>query len=814
MYLEKCWSGYCEAEVDPKVANGARKWVGARAKRKEDVRFVTGRGRYTDDVKLPGMLHAAVLRSPYAHARIVNIDTSKAKQLEGVMAVITGEEAKKFWKPLAPTINISMKVPELYAIAVDKVRFAGEPVAAVAAVSRYVAEDALDLIRVEYEPLPVVTSVEEALEEGAPLLYPEWGDNVQVDWGCSIGDVEGAFSKATHVFQEEFTQHRWTGVPMEGRAAVADYDPYCKQMTVWMSTQAPNQSRTLIAQTLGLPEQNVRVITQDVGGGFGNKLQADAEVIPCLLAMITGRPVKWTESRVENLLSGMQCRDYVWKLQVAADGNGKILGIKADLVGNIGCDGTVRAAGAGKILVAGAYLPGPYKVPAYEVRVRGVVTNKGPYGAYRGYGKDIANFPMERMMQVMSQKLGIPPEELRRRNFIRPEEFPYKQISGPLYDSGNFEACLDKALELIDYANVRNKQQELRRQGKYLGIGLAFTLEPSGGAVPNCIFNGYEPARVRLVPEGGVQVHTGLQNIGQGIETTLAQVVADELNLDLDDVKVIFGDTDAMPYGLGVWSSRGATYGVSAVKEAARKLREKILAVAANMLQVAVEDLEIDYKSVCSKTSDKRISFRELGNAVHLWPGPYGLVPKEHEAGLEASVVWTSSVVSWTPDELGRIVLYTTHPSSCLAVVVEVDIETGQIKLLDAAVAHDCGTVINPTIVEGQIQGGTAQGIGGALMEELKYDSNGQLLNVDMSTYLHPTAMEIPDLKIAHIESPSPFTPLGSKGMGEGPTIAPPAAIANAVEDALSEFGVRVSELPLTPDRVFELIKRFAVKAG
>jgi carbon-monoxide dehydrogenase large subunit len=793
------------------------KGLGASVKRKEDPKFLTGNGRYTDDVEVPaGTLHLAMVRSPHAHARIRRIDTSKAKELAGVAAVITGEEALEYYGPLATTINIFNKVPEVYAIAVEKVRYMGEPVAVVAAVDRYVAEDAVDLVEVEYDPLPAVVTVEDAMGQQTPggrepkaLLYEEWDDNVQVDWTSTIGDVDEAFARSTHVFEETTTHSRYTGTPMESRACLADYNPGTGYMTVTCSTQAPSQVRTLIAQTLRIPEQNIRVIAPDVGGGFGTKLQANVEVIPCVVSRILGRPVKWTEDRVENVMTGVGSRDYACTLKVGLDEDYKILGLRAELIGNLGVDGTCHAPGTPSLQVALAYLPGPYKIPAYDARTIGVVTNKSPYGAYRGYGKDVANYPMERMMQIMAQKLDIAPEELRRRNYIGRDEFPYQQISGPIYDSGDFHKLTEMALEMIDYPNLRQRQEELRRQGRYIGIGIAAMLEPSGAAVFNGIFNGYQPATVRMVPEGGFQILTSHQNIGQGVETTLPQIVASVMDLDIDDIRLVYGDTDATPYGLGPFSSRGATFVVSAVHEAATLLKEKILKIAGNLLEAAPEDLEMVDGNVRIKgVPERSLSLKEIGNQVHLWPGPYGVVPEGVDANLEATYTWTSPVVNWVPDEHGRVNLYTTHPTGVFIAVVEVDVETGRVTVERFVVSHDCGTVINPMIAEGQIVGGVVMGIGGALLEELAYDSDGRPWNMDFQTYLCPTAVEVPDVEVSHLESPSPFTPLGTKGMGEGGTIPSPAAVANAVEDALAPFDVRVGDLPLTPEHVLESIRK------
>ncbi|GIM44962.1 carbon-monoxide dehydrogenase large subunit [Collibacillus ludicampi] len=793
-----------------------KKGLGASVKRKEDPKFLTGNGQYTDDYEKPGTLHLAILRSPHAHARIVNIDTTKAKQLDGVVSVVTGEEALNYYGPLATTINIFNNVPEMYAIAYKKVRYVGEPVAVVAAVDRYVAEDAVDLIEVEYDPLPAVVSVEDALEPKA-LLYEDWGHNIQLEWKTTIGDIEEAFAKSSYVFEETITHNRYTGTPMESRVCFADYNPATKHLTVMCSTQSPSQVRTLIAQTLRMPEHNIRVITPDVGGGYGTKLQANAEIIPCVMSRILGRPVKWTEDRVENLLSGMQSRDYSCTLKVGLDKDYRILGLQAKLIGNIGVDGTCQGPGTPALLVAGAYFPGPYKIPAYEAEVIGVVTNKGPYGAHRGYGKDIANYPVERMMDIMAQKLGISPVEIRRRNFINKDEYPYEQISGPIYDSGDFQRLMDIALEKVDYYNLKKQQQELRQQGRYIGIGIAAMLEPSGAAVFNGVFNGYQPATVRMTPEGGFQILTSHQNIGQGVETTLPQIVASVMDVDIEDIRLVYGDTDVTPYGLGPFSSRGATYTVSAVYEAAKMLKDKILKIAGHLLVADPQDLEMVNGNVRVKgvsSTEASISLKEIGNKVYLWPGPYGTIPKGVDCNLECTYTWTSEVVNWVPDKYGRVNLYTTHPTGVFIAVVEVDSETGQVKINKFVVSHDSGTIINPMIADGQIAGGIAHGIGGVLLEDLAYDSNGFMVNSDFQSYLCPSVMEVSDIEIHHIECPSPFTPLGTKGMGEGGAIPSPAAVANAVEDALEPFGVRVKDLPLTPERVLEWINKGGMNHG
>lgn len=789
----------------------AQHWVGTGVRRKQDNRLLTGRGKFTDDIDLPGQLYCMILRSPYAHAKIVSVDASAALALEGVVAVLTGAEAAQMSEPLPPAIDLATKHPKPYAIAVDKVRYAGEPVAAIAATSRYIAEDALALIDVEYEELPAVTSIEQAMAPGAPLLYEEWGTNLQLEYAFANGDIEQAFAEADLVVTDRIPHHRYSGAPMEGRAVLADYNGADNQLTVYCSTQAPHQIRTTIATVVRIPEQNVRVIAPQVGGGFGNKLQADAEVIPVMLSIKACCSVKWAEGRTENLISGVHSRDYYYDIEAAVKSDGTLLGIRHELWGNLGCDGADRAAGNGALLVACGYVPGPYKIQAYASKAFGVVTNKAPYGAYRGYGKDIANYVVERLMDRIARELGMSPVDIRMKNFIQPDEFPFQTITGPLYDSGNYQETMRTALRLIEYEKLRAKQEELRREGRYIGIGIASMTEPSGGSVPNCIFNAYEPATVRVGPNGGVTLLTGSIDIGQGTETTLAQVVADELGLTPDDVRVVSGDTDAVPYGLGSWSSRGATFAVSAAVRAARIVREKILNVAANMMEARADDLDVENGTIFVKddpSREKTTTIADVAMAVHLFPGPLPVVPEGQQPTLEGTYVWTSPIARWVPDDQGRITLYGTHPSGTFISLVEVDPRTGVVKLLKLAIGHEAGTIINPAILEAQVHGGAVQGMAGALHEHLEYDENGTMVTLDFSDYLVPSAADTCDVVVEDIVCPSPFTELGSKGMGEGGAIPTPAAVANAVVDALAPFGVTNIEIPLHPEKVLEAIRQ------
>lgn len=797
---------------------GAEPFVGQSVRRTEDLRLLTGQGMFADDAVVVDPVYCAILRSPHAHARIVSVDTSRAQAMPDVVLAISGAEAAEHWTQIPAGMDLmDMKLPKVYAIATDKVHYEGEPVAAVIAETRYAAEDALAAIDVEYEPLPAVASVEDALGVhpfDAPdgpwspkaVLYEEWGHNIQCDWAFEIGDPDAVFASAPHVVSCRPAAHRYSGVPMETRAVVAEYDAGRETLKMRVSTQLPHQSRTLIAQILGLSEPNVQVLADDVGGGFGNKTQADAEVIPALMAKLSGRAVKWFEPRGDWLSSGPASRDYAHHVEGAFDNDGTLLAIREHLVGDEGCDGATRSAGLGALLVGGIYSAGPYHVRSYKARVQAVVTNKAPYGAYRGYGKETANLAIERLMDTAAAELGIDPVAIRQHNLVR--EFPYEMAAGPIIESGSFSQLLDMVTEAMDLPALRLRQEQARAEGRHVGIGVISFLEPSAGSIPMSVFNGYETASVRIMPDGKAMVLTGLQGIGQGVETSLAQITADRLGLHPGDVRIVYGDTKAVPYGLGAYASRGATYGMSAVYEAAGEVRRKLLKAAAGMLEVDPEDLELGRGEVwVAGVPTTGLSVQEVARAVYLFPGPYATLPGEESPTLEANHVWTNPNVSWVPDEHGRVRLYPTHGSGAQGVVVEVDVETGEIQIEKMWIAHDCGKVVNPAIVHGQIIGSTIQGLGGTMFEHLSYDDQGKLLTKTLNDYQLPNIMSVPPIEVLHMETPSPITPLGTKGVGEGGCIGTPAVLLSAVEDALREFGVTVERTPLDPMRVRALVR-------
>lgn len=788
------------------------RWIGRPVERKEDIRLVTGTGRYTDDIAFPNQLFCAILRSPVPHARIIRVDTTAATRMPGVVLALSGEDAKRHWNPLPAAVELpGTKSPIIYGLATDKVYFEGEPVAAVAAESRYVAEDALAAIDVEYDELPPVVTVEDALggEGQAPraLLYEDWGDNIQLTWSFSFGDVQRAFREAHLVVKDSVRTHRYSGVPLEGRAVAADYQPRERKLTVHLSTQQPHQTRSLLARIFDLQEQNIRVIAQDVGGGFGNKGRVYVEIIPILLSILLGRPVKWSESRTEHLTTGPHARDYVHDIEMAFGADGVILGIRDHHFGDVGCDGAIRQPGAGSLVVGGLYTPGPYKVQNYHVSVTAVVSNKAPYGAYRGFGKDNANLGTEVILDRAARAFGIDPVEIRRRNLV--DQFPYEMCTGPILESGSFRECLEELVALMDLPALRRRQQDEQDERRLLGIGVVSFLEPSGAAFPDSVTTGFESASVRMAADGSVTVMSGMQNIGQGVETAIAQVAADRLGCTPDEVRVICGDTDLTPFGLGSFSSRGAVYGLNAVYLAASQVRDKLLKAAALLLGVSgTEGVLLGEGAVRVKSTPERgVSLSEIAEAVYFSPGPYSTLPGEPNPTLEGHAVWTSPQVQWEPDEAGRTRMYSAHGSGAMGALVEVDKETGDVKVSKLWVVHDVGKMINPAIVEAQLRGGIVQGFGGAMMEEFKYDETGCLISRTLSDYHVPNILSVPPIEVAHVETPLPATPLGSKGGGEGGCIPTPTAIMLAVEDALRSLGARVKRTPFTPPIVFETVR-------
>jgi aerobic carbon-monoxide dehydrogenase large subunit len=771
---------------------------GSGIRRREDPRLLTGTARYTADFTFPGMVHAAIVRSPHAHARIRGIDTSRAKQAPGVVAVFTGADTESALQciPCAWLLpSAGLNVAPYRAMAVDIVRYVGDAVAVVVAESEYEAYDAAELIEVEYEPLPAVVDPEKAAASGAPQLHAEAPGNLAFHWTVSGGDVDAAFGSADIVVRDRIIQQRLIPTAMEPRGAVAQFTPATGELTLWNTTQNPHITRFILSAVTAVPEDRLRVIAPEVGGGFGSKIsQIQGDFITTFCSMRLGRPVKWIETRSENYQSTTHGRDHVQDVEMAASKDGRILGLRATVWAGMGGYLSVAAPGIPTIL-HGLMLSGPYNVPALKEDVYGVYTNTTPVEAYRGAGRPEATFMLERMMDKLARALQIDAVEIRRRNLIAPFDNGHDVITGLKYDSGNYQRALDKALAHIGYEKLRSEQASARSNGRYLGIGVVTYVEICGlgpSQVAGAIgFQGglWESAIVRFHPSGKVNVFIGASPHGQGEETTFAQVIADELGVAVTDVKVVHGDTDNTPMGWGTYGSRTTAVGGAALAVAARKIKEKAKLLASHLLEAAVEDMDYaDGKFFVKGSPDSFKTIQDIALMANLaWNLPQGM-----EGGLEASSFYD-------PPNF-------TFPFGTHVAVVEVSPETGQVQLQRYVAVDDCGPQINPVIVEGQVHGGVVQGIGQALWEEAVYDERGQLLTGSLADYAIPRADMLPEIEVLSTVTPSPHHPLGVKGIGEAGTIASTVAVYNAVIDALQPFNVDSVRMPLTPERVWRAV--------
>ncbi len=771
---------------------------GSAIRRREDPRLLTGTARYTDDITLPGLVHAAIVRSPHAHARIARVDTSRAKAADGVLAVYTAADAEGVLNPipccwLLP--NANLKTTPYHAFAKDVVRYVGEAVAVVVAESPYQAHDAVDLIDVEYEPLAAVVDPQKASQPGAPALHAEAPDNVAFHWTVAGGDVDAAFASAEVVVREQIIQQRLIPTAMETRGAVAQFVPATGELTLWNTTQNPHILRFVASLVTGIPEDRLRVIAPEVGGGFGSKIpQIPGDFITVFCSMKLGRPVKWTETRSENYVSTTHGRDHVQDVELAATKDGRITGLRCTVWAGMGGYLSTAAPGVPTIL-HGLMLSGPYRIPAVKEDVFGVYTNTTPVEAYRGAGRPEATFMLERMLDRLADDIGIDPVEVRRRNLIPPFADGFDVVTGLRYDSGNYEGALAKALAHVGYDGLRAEQAAAREKGRYIGIGVSVYVEICGlgpsqvaGAVG---FQGglWESAIVRFHPSGKVNVFIGASPHGQGEETTFAQIVADELGVAVTDVKVVHGDTDQTPMGWGTYGSRTTAVGGAALAVATRKIKDKAKLLASHLLEAAVEDIDYaDGKFFVKGVPDRHKTIQDIALMANVaWNLPQGM-----EAGLEATSFYD-------PPNF-------VYPFGAHVAVVELDPETGHVQLKRYVAVDDCGPQINPTIVEGQVHGGVVQGIGQALWEEAVYDDTGQLLTGSLADYAIPRADVLPDIEVLNTVTPSPHHPLGVKGIGEAGTIASTCTVYNAVIDALTPFGVRTVRMPLTPERVWRAI--------
>jgi aerobic carbon-monoxide dehydrogenase large subunit len=785
------------------------RFIGRSIKPDKSNRFITGDGMYVGDVRLPNMLHAALVRSVHAHARIREVDVQEARGLDGVVGVWTEREIKGRISPFPESFEIHparwlegvkpvLQGPRPTALAQGKVHYVGEPVAIVVAEDRARAEDAADAVAIDYEELPVVADPEESLRPGAPLVHEGSTSNVVFGFSIAKGNVDQALGAAPYRLSERFRHHRYCAAPLECRGVLAWVEPKTNILTVWSSTQMPHLVRRQIAAQLGLPEEGVRVIAPDIGGGFGPKVFAyPEEMLVPFLALELGRPVKWIEDRSEHFISTAHGRDQLHDVEMAFDETGRILALRDRFLLD---NGAYNPMGLTDAYNTAAHIQGPYKIPNLSVTGTCVSTNKVPNAPYRGAGRPEAVFVMERSIDIIAARLELDPATVRQRNLVQPEEMPYHagilyRDGEPIcYDSGNFPETLKRALEAADYDELRKRQREARKHGRYLGIGIGCYVEGTG-------VGSFEGAKVRIDSSGQLIIATGATGHGQGHETVYAQIAADLWGVSLDKVSLIEGDTASIPFGCGTFGSRSTVNVGSAIHGASTRLKEKVRRLAAHILEANPDDLELDRGKVFIRGMPQRsISFAELARAAV--PGWASKLPEEMEPGLEAIFYFVPPTVTWAN---------ATHVA-----VIEVDVQTGAIKLLDYTVAHDAGRLINPLLVDGQIHGGVAQGIGAALYEEIVYDPNCQMLSGSFVNYLLPGSMEVPSIKTVHLQSPSPLNPLGVKGLGEGGAIAPPAAIANALADALLPLAARVNEIPLTPERVMEILarKEVNVEAG
>ena len=765
---------------------------GARVRRREDSRLVTGQGRYVADVALPGLLHVAVHRSPHAHARIVRVDPTPARRRPGVVHVLVPADAAALGRLPLLVPHASLLAPACPEILPQQiVSYAGQAVALVVAESAAEAEDALDSLHVEYEPLPAVASLGEALRPDGPRVHP--GGNVASRFTQRVGDPAGELARAPVVLRERFHLHRGAGMAIETRAIAARWDDDLGQVTAWSTTQAPQILRRLLARYLAIPEHAVRVVTQDIGGGFGPKgiVYAEDILVP-FLARALGRPVRFVETRREHLLAVTQERDQWHDVEIGLTREGRIVAVRDTFAHDCGA---FVSWGVIVPILTSVTVPGPYRVPNYEVTLTAVYTNRVPVTPVRGAGRPQAVFVMERMLDLAAERLGIDRVLLRARNLIQPDEFPYdvglisRDNSPRRYDSGNYPECLRRVAEAVGADDFPAERERARAAGRAIGLGLALFVEDTG-------LGPYEGIRVRVDPLGRVFVFSGTSSQGQAHETTLAQIVADGLSVPLEQITVVPGDTAGIPYGVGTFASRVGVLASTSAAHAAAEVRRKALAVAADHLEAAPEDLTLeDGRITVRGTPGRGLALGDVA-AIATAPRPGYALPGAMDPGLEAS---------------GYVhVPQSTYSNGAHAAIVEVEPETGAVRILKYVAVDDCGTMINPLVVEGQIHGGIAHGIGNALIEEIVYDASGQLVTSTLMDYALPRAADVPPLEVHHPETPSPLNPLGVKGAGEGGTLPAPAAIANAVADALRPLGVAVTEMPLTRERLWRRVRAAA----
>lgn len=774
-----------QPRTSPEIAG-----LGHSRKRVEDARFIEGRGNYVDDIELPGMLHMAIHRSPVAHARINSIDTSEAEAVEGVLAVVTGELLANYDLAWMPTLSGDTQA----VLATDKVRFQGQEIAAVIATDRYIAEDAARLIEVDYEELEPIVTPQRSLQSDAPLIRDDKEDqnsNLCYEW--ESGDKEAtdaAFAQADKVVSIETHYPRSHPSPLETCGVVADVNSATGQATIYMTSQAPHAHRTVFALVAGLPEQNIRIVSPDIGGGFGNKVPVyPGYVVATAASLVIGKPVKWIETRTENLISTGFARDYYMKGELAVSGDGKILGLRVDMVSDQGAffaDAQPTKFRAGLFHI----VTGSYDYPVAHVTTRGAYTNKAPGGvAYRcSFRVTEASYLIERLVQNAAYELGMDPAEFRMKNFIQPDQFPYQSPTGFVYDSGDYETALRKAMDMVGYDEIQAEKDQGREEGKLVGVGIAsFTEVVGAGHGEDYDILGlkmFDSAELRVHPTGKAILKLGVRSQGQGHETTFAQIVAEELGIPADDIKIVEGDTDNTPYGLGTYASRSTPVAGAAAAVISRKLRDKAKKIAAHLLEASEEDLEWETgKFHVAGDPGSSVTIQDIAFAAYTNP------PPDLEPGLEG-------VHYYDPPNM-------TYPFGSYIVVVDVDPDSGQWNVRRMVAVDDCGVRINPMVVEGQIHGGLAEGYAMSSMQYITFDESGNCIGSNFMDYLIPTAWETPRFELGETVTPSPHHPIGAKGVGESATVGSPAAYVNAVVDALSHLGVRNIDMPVSADRVW-----------
>jgi len=782
---------------EPVKSGSGEKLVGQAVRRTEDARLLCGMGRYVDDIEFANGLHMSVYRSDKPYARVISINSEKAKDLPGVFGVYTWSDIADYIKPAVATSRMAdYQSTAIYPLANGVVRYVGEPIAVVLAVDRYIAEDALNLLEVQLEPLAIENDPVKASQPNAPLLHEDLISNILVKRSFAKGEIDQALKNAPVVVEGEFRFHRKTPMALENRVYLAEYIKSRDSLMLYSSSQVPGIIRDALAEFLDLPGSRFNVISPDVGGGFGGKTSLyPEEMIVCALAYKLKRSIKWTGDRLEDLISTSQGFDERIKAKLALDADGKIMGLLAEVISDIGAYSIYPwTAGIEPVQVI-SFMPGPYRVPAYLGSVIAVTTPKAPTGPYRGVGRPTSTFVMERLMNMAAKKLAVDPVELRLKNMVTPEEFPYKTPSGIVWDRSAFTEGIQAASDTFAYQERREYQAQARSQGKLIGIGVASYAELSGigskiSASPGMPINtGTDTCVLSLDSTGAITAAFGCAAHGQGHETTLAQVLADELGANIKDIHVITGDSTAVPHGTGSYASRTAVLSSGAGILAAQELKSRMASMAAYLLNTSVDDLRFRNSHIEQLSAPNQIEFVKLAKTVY---SEMGRIPAELRQELSVTKTYDP--------------IFGTTSSATHLVEVEVDPSTFKVDIKRYVIAEDCGRMINPLIVDGQIRGAVAQGIGAALLEEVVYDQEGQLLTASLVDYAIPTALEIPDIKIVHMDTTAPNTLGGFRGVGEGGTIGSPAAIANAITDALSGFACEVNELPATPERIFQLI--------